>query len=65
MAAVVVAALSAALLERAGRMTPFGVPAIGFLVLVGATLAGAEIVSTIACVAVWAAVSAAAALRPA
>ena len=65
LASVVVAALSAALLERARRLTPFGVPAIGFLVLVGATLAGAGIVSTIACVAAWAAVSAAAALRPA
>ncbi|HUF01017.1 MAG TPA: serine/threonine-protein kinase [Gaiellaceae bacterium] len=61
---VLAAAAAAALLERARRLSPLGVPAIGFLVIVGAVLAGAGIAATVACVLVWGALSAAAALRP-
>jgi len=61
--ATLVAAGAAALLARVRSISPFGVPAVGLVVLAGAALAGAGVASIVACVAVWGALSAAAVLR--
>lgn len=62
--AALVAACAAASLPRARSLSPFGVPAVGVVVLAGAALAGAGLASLVACLAVWGTLSAAAVLRP-
>ena len=61
--AILVAAAAAASLERLRAVSRFSVPAVGLVVLVGAALAGAGPLSLVACLAAWAAASAASLLR--